>query len=61
MGQREGPDICDHGEAVGPIYSVDAVNVAAADVGADHAHQDVGRVADERDIHRSSDGRDSFG
>ena len=48
-------NVRDDGETVWAVHSVDAVNVAAADVRADEGDQYVRDVVDERDVDRPTD------
>ena len=57
IGQVELANVSDDGETVWAVYSVDAVNVAAADVRADEGDQCVRDVVDERDVDRPTDDR----
>ena len=57
IGQVERANVSDDGETVWAVYSVDAVNVAAADVRADEGDQCVRDVVDERDVDRPTDDR----
>ena len=50
-------NVSDDCETVWTVYSVDAVNVAAADVRADEGDQCVRDVVDERDVDRPTDDR----
>ena len=58
MAQGERADVGDDGEAVGAVDSVDADDVAAADVGADNGDQRVRGPADERDVGRAAEADD---
>jgi hypothetical protein len=55
IGQVELANVSDDSEIVWAVYSVDAVNVAAADVRADESDQCVRDVVDERDVDRPTD------
>ena len=55
IGQVERANVCNDGETVWAVHSVDAVNVAAADVRADEGNQCVRDVVDERDVDRPTD------
>ena len=56
--QGERADVRDHGEAVGAVDSVDADDVAAADVGTDKGDQCVRCPADERYVDGAADADD---
>ena len=58
IAQGERADVRDHGEAVGAVDSVDADDVAAADVGSDSSDQCVRRPADERYVGGAADADD---
>jgi hypothetical protein len=51
----EGPNVRNDGGSVWAVYSVDTVNVAAAEVRADEGDQYVRGLADERDIDRATE------
>ena len=57
IGQVELANVSDDRETVWAVHSVDADNVAAADVRADEGDQYVRGVADERDVDRPTDER----
>jgi hypothetical protein len=57
IGQVELANVCNDREAVWAVYSVNAVNIAAADVGADEGDQCISDVVDERDVDRPTDER----
>ena len=50
MGNGPSADVGDHCRVVSPVDPVDAVDVAAADVWANHGDEHVGRVADKGDV-----------
>jgi hypothetical protein len=50
--ERERADVGDHREARWSIHTIDPVDVRASELGADERHDDVGGVADERDVCR---------
>ena len=50
--ERERADVGDHREARGSVHTIDPDDVRASELGADERHNDVGRVADERDVCR---------
>ena len=59
--QIELADVRDDGKTVWTIHSVDAVNVAAADVRANEGDQCVRNVVDERDVDRPTDAQTTDG
>jgi hypothetical protein len=58
MRYRPRADVRNDSEVVGRVDPVDAVNITAADVGADEGNQHVGGVVDECDVYRSTEASD---
>ena len=54
VGRGPGADVRDGRGVVWPVHLVDAVDGAAADIGADQGHQNVGGVVEEGDVHRAT-------